>query len=393
MLSKLLLNKFVKNNSDVESETVRAGYGYLAGVVGIIINLILFFTKLSIGIICASIAVQADAFNNLSDAGSSIITIIGFKLAKAPADKEHPFGHGRIEYISGFIVSFLVILVGFEFVKSSIERILNPTQLNFQLIPFILLLISIIFKFWLGRFNKLLGDKINSSALKATALDAMGDVLSSSVITISLLAPKVTSIPIDGYIGVLVALGIIYSGFKLIKDTISPLIGEAPPKELVDEINNSVLSYTHVTGTHDLIIHNYGPGKCMASIHAEMPADIDIMKIHSIIDKIERDVSKKLGIYLVIHMDPVSVETEEIKLARQEVEKIIAYNPLIKSFHDFRIVGEGEEKNLIFDIVVNPGTLNKIMTADELKKDIEESIKSIHPQYNCLITVDNDFDY
>lgn len=391
MISKFLVNKFIKNNSDVEDENVRVSYGYLGGIVGIIINSLLFIIKVVAGLLSGSIAVLADAFNNLSDAASSIITIIGFKLSKAPADKEHPFGHGRIEYISALIVSFMVIIVGFEFIKTSISTILNPKPLKFELIPFILVLVSIGFKLWLSKFNKFMGNRINSTALKAAALDAMGDVFTSSVVVLSLLTPMFTSLPIDGYVGVLVALAILYSGFTLVKDTIGPLIGEAPSPELVKAITEGVLSYDNIIGVHDLIIHNYGPGKCMASIHAEIPASINVMKIHEIIDTAERELSKKLNIYLVIHMDPISVETEEIKETRKEIEKIIKYNPLIKSFHDFRIIGEGDHKNLIFDVVVNPNTLNKIMSEDELKAQIISEMKSIHPDYNCIITIDNDF--
>ncbi|MPQ43381.1 cation diffusion facilitator family transporter [Clostridium tarantellae] len=391
MISKLLVKTFIPNYQNVKDEKVRSSYGYLAGIIGILINLLLFIVKISVGFISASIAITADAFNNLSDAASSIITIIGFKLAKMPADKEHPFGHGRIEYISALIVAFLVMMVGFQFVKSSFERIFNPNVIKFETIPFILLLISIFFKFWLSKFNKYMGQKIDSSALKASSVDALGDVFTSSCVVISFLAAKFTTLPIDGYIGLLVSLAILYAGFSLIKETISPLLGEAPDPELSKSIIEGVLSYDHIIGVHDLIIHNYGVGKCMASIHAEIPSDINIMKIHDIIDTAEREISEKLKIYLVIHMDPICIETEEIKIARIEIEKIIKYNPLIKSMHDFRVIGEGEKKNLIFDIVVDSNQLNKVMTAEELKENISLTIKDMHPFYNCIITVDNDF--
>lgn len=391
MLSNLLVTKFIKNKDDVQSEKARSSYGILGGVVGIIINFTLFLIKISVGLLVSSIAIMADAFNNLSDTASSIITIVGFKMAEKPADAEHPFGHGRIEYLSALIVAFMVMIVGFQFVKSSVERILNPSEVKFDTIPFILLLISITLKIWLSAFNKFVGNKINSSALKAASVDALGDVFTSSCVSISFLASKFTTFPVDGYFGVVIALFIIYSGFNLVKDTINPLLGEAPDKELVENVKNLVLGYEHITGVHDLVIHNYGHGKCMSSIHAEIPSDIDVMEMHEIIDTAEREVSDKLGIYLVIHMDPICVTDAEINRTLVEVSKIINYNPLIISMHDFRIIGKGEKKNLVFDIVVDPETLNKVMTHDDLKEGIINSVKEIHPDYNCIITIDNNF--
>ncbi len=259
MFSKFLVNTFIKNNEDISNEKVRGKYIFLGGLVGIISNLLLFTIKLSVGLITSSIAIMADAFNNLSDASSSIITIVGFKLSDKPADAEHPFGHGRIEYISALIVSFMVMLVGFQFVKSSLERIFNPVYIKFEIIPFVLLLISIFVKVWLSSFNKFVGNKIDSSALKAASVDALGDVFTSSCVVISYLAAKFTSFPIDGYLGTLVALFILYSGFSLTKETLNPLLGEAPDPELVKKIQDMVLSYDNITGVHDLIIHNYGP--------------------------------------------------------------------------------------------------------------------------------------
>lgn len=391
MISNFLVNKFVKNHENTKDRTVRNAYGQLGGVIGIIINLILFTIKLSVGVLISSIAVMADAFNNLSDAASSIVTIIGFKLSNMPADEKHPFGHGRIEYLSALVVSFMVIIVGLQFIKASFERILNPEVIEFQIVPFILLLISIFLKFWLSGFNKFIGTTINSSALKAAATDALGDVFTSSCVAISFLASKFTSFPIDGYIGILVALFIVYSGITLVKETIDPLLGEAPDPELVKDIKEMLLSYDHITGLHDLVVHNYGPGRCMASVHAEIPSNIDVMEIHNIIDKAERDISKELNIYLVIHMDPICLSTDEIKEAYKEVQKIVDYNPLIKSMHDFRLVGEGDEKNLIFDIVVNSKFLKHVMTESELKATIKNEVKKIHPLYNCIITIDHEY--
>lgn len=388
MITDYLIKTFVKNNEKVDNIKVRNAYGNLAGTIGIIVNVLLFAIKLSVGLLAGSVAVMADAFNNLSDAASSIITIIGFKMANKPADAEHPFGHGRIEYISALIVSFLVMLVGLQFVKSSLERITNPATVKFEVIPFLLLLVSIFFKLWLSKFNKSVGHRINSSALKAAATDALGDVFTSSTVVISFLLAKFTQFPLDGYIGVFVACAIIYSGYGLIKETLNPLLGEAPDPVLVSNISDMVMSYENINGIHDLVVHNYGPGRIMASIHAEIPSDIDVMTIHHIIDTAEREISKKLNIYLVIHMDPICIDTEEIVDARKVVEDVLKTYPSVKSLHDFRVVGENDIKNLIFDIVVNPQDLNDCFTKEKLVQFIERDIKKLHPQFNCVITVD-----
>lgn len=391
MISKFLIKTFIKDFENIKDPKVRNKYGTLGGIVGIIINFILFLIKFFVGMLVGSIAISADAFNNLSDAASSVITIIGFKMANKPPDAEHPFGHGRIEYLSALIVAFLVMLVGVQFVKSSIERILNPTTINFEIIPFILLLVSIGFKFWLSSFNKFVGNKINSSALKAAATDALGDVFTSSTVVLSFLLAKFTTFPLDGYIGVLVALAILYAGFSLVKETLNPLLGEAPDPEMVNEICEKVLSYPLISGVHDLIIHNYGPGRIIASLHAEIPADKDIMEIHNVIDMAEREVSRDLNIHLVIHMDPICVITDEIKETWDYVEKVLRKYPEVRSMHDFRIVGDGDTKNLIFDIVISPSMSGKKKEKERMLNNIKDAIHSEHPQYNCVITVDYDF--
>lgn len=388
MFSNFLVKSFVKNYDNVSDVKVRGAYANLAGIVGIVTNTLLFIIKLSVGLLSNSVSILADAFNNLSDAASSIITIIGFKMANKPADAEHPFGHGRIEYITAMIVSFMVMLVGIQFVKTSFQKIINPTLVTFELLPFILLLISIGFKFWLSKFNKAIGNKINSSTLKATATDAMGDVFTSTTVVISFLISKFTTLPIDGYIGIIVALAIVYSGFSLIKETLSPLLGEPPDPVLVSDITDMVMSYDNITGIHDLIVHNYGPGRIMASIHAEIPSNIDIMEIHNIIDTAEREISKKLNIYLVIHMDPICVDTDEIIEARNMVKDVLNKYEEVKSFHDFRVVGENNNKNLIFDIEVCPTCLSNEINSAKLLDNIEKDIKEKAPEYKCVITVD-----
>lgn len=387
---EFLISKFIKNSNNTKDNAVRNSYGFFGGIIGITVNIILFIIKFSVGIIVSSVAICADAFNNLSDAGSSFVTILGFKLASKPADKEHPFGHGRLEYLSALIVAFMVMLVGFQFIKTSFNKIISPVPVTFEFIPFILLLISIFLKIWLSRFNKYVGEKINSAALKAASIDALGDVFTTSCVAVSFLAAKFIPFPIDGYIGMAVALFIVYSGFNLIKDTIDPLLGEAPDPELVKSIQSMILSYDNILGTHDLVIHNYGPGKCMASIHAEIPSEISVVKIHEIIDKAEREISKELKIYLVIHIDPICHLEGETQDAYDEVQRIISQYDYIDSVHDFRVIGEGSIKNLVFDVLLNMSVkcpLKKKELADLISKQVQEK----HPAYNCIITIDTNY--
>lgn len=390
MLSKLLISKFINNYEDTSSPKVRNAYGYLGGVIGILINLILFILKLLVGIIVKSIAITADAFNNLSDAFSSIITIVGFKMASKPADKEHPFGHGRIEYISALIIAFIVMLVGLQFTKSSFNKILNPEKVQFRIVPFILLLVSILAKIWLSKFNKYIGLKINSSALQASALDALGDVIASASVAFSFLISKWVSISLDGYIGILISLFILYSGFCIVKDTINPLLGEAPDTAFIDSLEKDVISYENISGVHDILIHNYGPGRTMGSLHAEVPCDISIVKIHEIIDKAEKELSEKYNMFLVIHMDPINTDDKDINSTKSFVESILNNFHEILSFHDFRIVGEDAHKNLIFDIVVD-SKFDIDCNGDILCIKINNIIKKRHPNYTAIITIDKGF--
>ena len=389
LISEAIIKKFIKDSENVENEEVRNKYGTVAGIVGIVSNLLLFILKFSIGFLSGSIAITADAFNNFTDMASSAITMIGFKLASMPADEEHPFGHGRLEYLSALVVAFMVMFVGIKFVQTSFERIMNPVAVQFSLIPFILLLCSMAVKFWLGRFNKIVGEKIDSSALKAVAVDAMGDVFTSGCVVLSYLIAKFTAFPLDGYVGIVVSLIILYAGFSLIKETVSPLLGEAPDAEMVDAIVNGLLEYNIISGVHDLIIHNYGVGRCIASVHAEVPCNIDIMEIHEVIDEAEKELSKKLNIHLVIHMDPIAVEDEDYIQTRTELARIIARNEKIESMHDLRIVGKGDKKNLVFDVVVD-GDLSH-SEEEELKNWVNDEIQKIHPNYNCVILVDKNY--
>lgn len=385
MITSFLINRFIPKSSS----NTRQSYGYLGGFVGIVVNILLFVSKFLIGLALNSVSITADAFNNLSDVGSSVITIIGFKIADKPADKDHPFGHGRGEYIAGLIISFIVLLVGIEFVKSSYDRIRNPIRLEFQLVSFIVLLMSIVVKLWLGNFNKRLGKEIKSEALNATSFDSFSDVIVTSTVVISLIISKFTTLPIDGYIGMLVSGFILFAGYTLIKNTISPLLGEAPPVELVKSINEEALAFQGIIGVHDLIVHSYGANKYMATLHAEIPSNISMLEAHEIIDIAENEISKKLDITLIIHMDPVNVDDLEIQEARAEVEEIFKEFHQIISYHDFRIVGAKSHKTILFDIVVN-----NTLTPDKEEKFLEVligRIKDKHSDYEIKINIDRDY--
>lgn len=389
MLTNFLLRTFIKDHLNTSNQEVRKKYGILSGIIGIFINVLLFIVKFSIGLIVNSVSIMADSFNNLSDVFSSVVTILGFHLASKPADEEHPFGHGRIEYIAGLIVSFLIILIGYEFIKTSIIRILHPEPLIFNLTALLIIIFSILSKVWLAIFNRRLGLAINSHALAATSLDSLSDSISTACVAVALIASKWTTLPLDGYIGIIVSGIILYSGITQTKETISPLLGEASPPELAKSLTELVLSYDGVENVHDLIIHSYGPGRYMASIHAEVPADNDIMALHELIDKVEREVSAKLNLVLTIHMDPVNKDSAEIKSIKKEIENILSSFPQVISYHDFRMVGKGEVKNLLFDIVVKPGITSK--EEQKLIKDISSGISGIHPYFDCIIHADKEY--
>lgn len=386
MLSQLLIRRFIKDHEKTKSQEVRGRYGYLSGSVGIVANLILFSVKLTTGLMINSIAFIGDALNNLSDAASSLVTILGFKLASKPADEEHPFGHGRLEYIAGLIVSFLVVLVGYELLKSSLDRIIHPVLSHFSLPAFFIVIFSIVIKGWLFLFNRFLARAIDSKALLASSMDSLSDMIATGCIGISLLASLFTKFPLDGYVGLIVSAIILYSGITLTKETISPLLGEVPEQELIVKISQKIRSYDGVVGIHDLIVHTYGPGRYMASIHVEILANQDIMQIHEYIDRIEGQVARELGILLTIHMDPLNPNSEEIRMMREELTQILKKFPEVLSFHDLRIVGQGERENVIFDVVVKRGTSSE--EEKMLRKAIHQDVRDKHPYYNCIITFD-----
>ena len=388
-MTEFLVRHFVKNHEDVEKVSVRTAYGVLASVVGIFCNVLLFVVKGAVGFFLHSVSVMADAFNNLSDAGSSIVGLVGVRMASKPADEEHPFGHGRIEYIAALVVSFLVLQVGFTFFKDSIRKIQNPEELKFQAVSVIILVLSIGVKLWMGMFNKKLGKKIDSKVMMATATDAMGDVVTTTATIASVLFFKITGINIDGIVGIGVSLVVMWAGIGIAKDTLEPLIGEAVAPEEYVRISRFVEKYEGIVGSHDLIVHNYGPGRSMASIHAEVPNDVDIEVSHEIIDRIERDAAKRLGIFLVIHMDPVETKDAHVREVRHQVEQILDAVDFRVSIHDFRMVDGKEQINLIFDMVV-PFEYST-QKQNELKMTLRKLLQMADKRYQCVITIERSY--
>ncbi len=387
-----LLKKVLKGNNNYQDPFVRQRVGYLAGLVGVVINVMLSVIKIIIGLIISSISVLADGVNNLSDSASSITTLIGFKISNSPADKEHPYGHGRVEYIAALIVSFMVILVGLQFTTSSIDRIRNPKPVEFEIITFTILIISIFSKVWLSIFNKKLGEKINSTGLKATAADALGDVLITSVVVLSIVLSQVTTFPIDGIVGLIVSFFIIYQGIGLIKYTIGPLIGEAPSREMVESIYEDLKKYDYITGAHDLLIHSYGEGKYMGTVDVEFPGDIDVITIHNVIDKAERELGEKYNISLVIHMDPLEKETKERYELRKNVKDIIKKDDRVESMHDFRVLEDENGKYIELHVVINGEKVDKEEIAEKIKEEIEKSIETVSNGLRAKVIIDVDFD-
>ena len=389
-MTEFLVNKFIKDSANIESTEVLTRYGMLASVVGIFCNVLLFSVKLAIGLILSSLAVTADAFNNLSDAASSIISFVGVKMAGKPADAEHPFGHGRIEYIAALIVSFLVIEVGFTFFKSSISKIMHPEEITFDPVPFIILILSILVKLWMAFFNNKLGKRIDSKVMLATAADSLGDVITTSATVISIVICHFTSINVDAIAGLIVSGIVIWSGVSIAKDTLEPLIGQRVPSELYQKITDMVESYEGIVGAHDLIVHNYGPNRSMATIHAEVPNDVSIEASHEIIDRIERDAKKELNILLVIHMDPVEMRDEEVLELRDKTSHIVhALDPELH-FHDFRVLKENEQKNLIFDLVVPDSYTEK--DANRVMHQLIALLHEMEKNVDCIITLDRSFE-
>lgn len=391
-MTDLLVRLFIKNYKNTDEPSVRHRYGTFGSFIGIIINLSLSAFKITVGFIGGSISIIADGFNNLSDIGSSVITMIGFKLANKPADKDHPFGHGRIEYMSAFIVAVTIMLVGFELLKSSVTSIINNTPLpEFSIFAIIILIISVLLKFWLFLFFKKLGKKINSDSFIATSKDSLNDVIATSVILISVLASRFFQIPfnIDAVMGILVALFILYSGITSAKDTINHILGTPPDKKLISDIENTVLSFEYFTGIHDLIVHNYGPGRKFASVHVEVPISCDIVKCHEQVDLCEKLLFEKFNISVVIHTDPMDTDNEYSNEIKEKLDKKLKEIHKDLSLHDFHLKAISDDKtNLVFDVTI-PSNLK--LSEDELEKRINEMAKEIDSSFSCLITFDSDF--
>ena len=382
----LLAKLFIKDYTNVTDSKVREAYGVLCGGMGIALNILLFLGKFLAGTLSGSIAITADAFNNLSDAGSSFITLIGFKLGSQKPDPEHPFGHGRMEYLSGLAVAVLIIVMAVELFKSSFDKILHPEVLECSAVIVLILIASIAVKIYMAIYNHSVGRKIQSAAMGATAKDSMSDTVATTVVLIATLVGAIWGVPIDGYCGVLVSILIFMAGFGAIKDTVGPLLGTAPEKEFVDKIEEIVMSHDIVKGMHDLVVHDYGPGRVMISLHAEVPHTEDILVIHDEIDNIEEELGDKLNCEAIINMDHIIVDDEKVNEVKEYVCKIVHQVGEELNFHDFRMVSGNSHTNLIFDVVV---PFKYKMSDEVIKKAIQEAIWVNYPRYNAVIHIDH----
>ena len=384
-----LVKRFIKHSEDVQNPAVRQAYGLFSGGVGIVLNLLLFAGKAFAGLLTGSIAITADAFNNLSDAGSSVVTLIGFRMAGQKADKDHPFGHGRIEYLAGLLVSMVILLVGFELAKSSVEKIIHPEAVDFSVGSAVILIAAICVKVWMYWFNRTLSRKIDSAAMAATAADSLTDSVATAAVLAGALVGHFSGLRIDGWVGILVALFILYTGFSSARDTLNPLLGEPPDPELVKDIEQTVLAHAEVVGVHDLIIHDYGPGRSMMSMHAEVPQHADLLHIHDVIDNIERELGQKFSTVAVIHMDPIATDDPKTQaLCKQVGELVRALSPEA-TIHDFRITPGPIHTNLIFDLMLPYGVeLGDKEAVARVKQLVREQVGE---SYYCVISVDRSF--
>ena len=381
-----LIRHFVKNSEDVKNPEVRRRYGSLCSLVGIGLNICLFAGKYLAGVISGSIAVMADAFNNLSDAGSSVITLLGFKLAGMKPDPEHPFGHGRLEYLSGLAVAAAIILMGFELAKSSFEKIRHPEAVEASLLSLIILVVSIAVKLYMSYYNRKIGGRIDSAAMKATAMDSLSDAVATSVVLLSILIQKFTHLRVDGWCGILVAGFIIYAGYNAAKDTLSPLLGQKPDPELIEDIQKITLAHPEIVGIHDLVVHDYGPGRVMVSLHGEVPGNADIFVLHDVIDRTEKELKEQLGCEAVIHMDPIETDNELIGQMRREVAELVTQVHPAITIHDFRMVKGPTHTNLIFDAVLpHEVTLSDAEAAEAL----QAAVTKRWPNYFVVATIDH----
>lgn len=384
-MTAFLVRHFIPNSSNTDDPAVRERYGVLSGIVGIVLNLLLFGGKFAVGLLTGAISATADAFNNLSDAASSIVTLIGFRLAGQKPDEDHPFGHGRIEYLAGLIVSLLILLVGVELLKSSVKTILSPSDVEFSALSAAVLAASVLIKLWMGRFNRILSRRIHSPAMAATATDSLSDAAATSVVLLGLLVGHFFSLHIDGWLGLLVALFILKAGFCSAKDTLDPLLGQPADPELVAGIERTILNHPQILGIHDLILHDYGPGRRMMSVHAEIAADSDLMEAHDIIDHVERELSSTYRLEAVIHMDPIAQnDPATLALYDRVLTLVTAIHPAI-TIHDFRVTPGPLLTNLIFDAVV-PYEVK--MSDDAVRDAIAEQVKTLGETYYAVVDID-----
>lgn len=386
-MTKLLVKMFVKNPEAFNEPRVRTAYGVLSGVVGIVCNLILFAFKFIAGIMTGAVSISADAFNNLSDAGSSIVTFIGFIMAGKPADTEHPFGHGRIEYVSGLIVSIAIIVMAYELFTQSLNRIIHPEETVFSIISVVILVGSILLKMWMSMFNKYLGVKINSAAMLATAADSLSDCVSTLVVLVSLVISHYTGFDVDGYAGIVVAVFVFMAGYGAAKDTLKPLLGELPEPEFVDAVEKMVMDNECIVGVHDLIVHNYGPGRVFVSVHAEVLYNVDVLKAHDIIDLAEQRVKEELGCEISIHMDPVVTDDEEINELKEMTLEVVKGIGEELTMHDFRVTKGPYITNMIFDVVVPYGFK---YTQAQIIEMIKTEIAKRNSKCRAVINIDMD---
>ena len=387
-LIRYLVKIFIKDYENVQDANVRQSYGMLGGAVGIACNIFLFFAKLIAGVMSGAISIMADAFNNLSDAGSSVVTLIGFKMAGKPADKEHPFGHGRMEYLAGLFISTAIILVGWQLGVSSIDKIRHPQELSYNMTSVGILILSILVKLWMASYNRFLGNRIQSATMKATATDSLSDCIATSAVLLSMGIGYFTHWNADGFAGLIVSLFIFMAGINSMKDTIQPLLGQAPDPKFVQEIEEIVMSHKEIIGIHDMIVHDYGPARIMVSLHAEIPYDMDIMKAHDIIDDIEMDIKKEFHCDITIHMDPVVLDDEATNETKKQVLSIIKSVDEELTMHDFRMTAGPLRTNLIFDVVV-PYDCEK--NIGEIKREIGEQVAQMDGNFYARVQIDKGY--
>lgn len=389
-MTQWLIRRFAKGYDKPQSPEGTAAFGALGSAVGVVVNLLLTLLKGAIGLVSGSVAITADAVNNLSDAASSVVTFIALRIAGMPVDEKHPFGHGRMEYVASLIVSALILLMGLEFLINAIDRIRHPAAVFLDVIPLLLLLASVLVKGWLGLFYRNLGRLSGSSAMHAVAVDSWSDMLTTSLVVVSMLVGKVTGWHVDGWVGLILSGLILYAGIGVAKETINKILGEGVDPDVARQIKQAVLQYDGILGVHDLIVHNYGPHRYMASIHAEVPNDVSIEQSHAVVDRAEREVGEALGILLSIHMDPINLHDERLNALREQLQRLLASIDPTLGMHDLRLVDAGQQINLIVDIELS--ARYRANQVPQLKKEIQARIEALDPRYRAVLTMDRNYE-